>query len=104
MACRYGFHAEPKSSLTVLVILQQSTMSDQLTLCLQAEYACNLDRAEAIMSHNAQELAEGDRRSNLGGPPPMWLNMLGTAVSAELRAPGEAVPARNTNPVRCTIM
>ncbi|KAL0047044.1 hypothetical protein WJX82_004928 [Trebouxia sp. C0006] len=56
----------------------------------QAEFACNLERAEAIMSHNAQELAEGDRRSNLAGPPPMWLNMLGTAVSAELRAPGEA--------------
>ncbi|DBB01012.1 TPA: hypothetical protein ACH3X1_000915 [Trebouxia sp. C0004] len=70
----------------------------------QAESACNLERAEAIMLHNAQELAEGDRRSNLAGPPPMWLNMLGTAVSAELRAPGEVVPARNANPVRCTIM
>ena len=55
------------------------------------------------MSQNARELAEGDRRSNAAGPPPMWLNMLGT-VSAELRAPGEPVPARHTNPVRCTIM
>lgn len=70
----------------------------------QAETPCCLERAEAIMSHNAQELAEGDRRSNPAGPQPLWLNMLGTAVSAELRAPGEAAPARNTNPVRCTIM
>ena len=69
----------------------------------QAEYACNLDRADAIMSQNARELAEGDRRSNNAGPAPMWLNMLGT-VSAELRAPGEPMPARHTNPVRCTIM
>ncbi|KAL3147614.1 hypothetical protein ABBQ38_014665 [Trebouxia sp. C0009 RCD-2024] len=69
----------------------------------QAEHACDLYRADAIMSQNARELAEGDRRSNHAGPAPMWLNMLGT-VSAELRAPGEPVPARQTNPVRCTIM
>lgn len=80
------------------------SVSTKPGFCLQAESACNLERAEAIMSHNAQELAEGDRRSNLAGPPPMWLNMLGTAVSAELRAPGEVVPARNANPVRCAIM
>ena len=55
------------------------------------------------MSQNARELVEGDRRSNAAGPPPMWLNMLGT-VSAELRAPGEPMAARHTNPVRCTIM
>lgn len=70
---------------------------------MQAEEPCSLDRAEAIMASNARELAEGDRQSTAGAPP-MWLNMLGTAVSAELRAPGEATPARANNPVRCTIM
>lgn len=88
------------SACQLVLLVAPQTLTD---MKMQAEEPCKLDRAAAIMGSNARELAEGDRRSAAGGPP-MWLNMLGNAVSAELRAPGEVAPARANNPVRCTIM
>lgn len=70
---------------------------------MQAEEPCRLDRALAVVTSNARELAEGDRRS-MAGAPPGWLHMLGNAVSAELMAPGDPAPLRANTPVRCVIM
>lgn len=56
------------------------------------------------MASNARELAEGSQRGNMAGAPPIWLDMLGTAVHAELAGQDDAAAARGHNPVRCTIM